>query len=213
MAEEKKKIRNRLTSVDVNELSIVDRGAIGVPFLLYKRDESGGEETMTLEELQGKLDEALAEKEALGKAPKELEEKIKTLEAKIKEQEAQLGKMKEELDKAKMPPTVVKKSDMTEDVFTADFQKAVEVFKESHEVMKVGKTLSQKNESAIQAAYDALGAMLTEEAEKRKKKAEGDVADGMSKSVEEYNSALPEKKKEMEKQLAEVATRLGIAVN
>lgn len=207
---DQKKKHNRLTKVDIDEISIVDKGAINVPFLLFKRD-TGGKETMTLEELQKKVDEALAEKETLSKKIADLEKNVKEQEAKIKEQEIQIGKHKEELEKARTLPIKIKKADMAEDVLVADLQKILDEFKETQEeVLKVGRTFSQKNETSIQAAYDALGTLLTQEAEKRKKKETGTFDIG--KAMEEYNAATPEKKKEMEKQLKETAKVLGIKV-
>ena len=72
MAEDKKK--NRLSMVKVRELSIVDRPANKSTFLLFKRDDGGGE--VTNEELQKAFDAMKAEKEDLEKKVQELEETI-----------------------------------------------------------------------------------------------------------------------------------------
>ncbi len=225
MAEKKKK--NRLSDVRCSEVAIVDRGAIGVPFMLYKRDE-GGNEDMELEELKKALEKANSEKVALEKRIRILEKKVGMSNPKegesladytdrispslmsdqdMTEEEAKVA-CKENYGKmAKVKK--VKKAEMAEDVFVAELQKMVDEIKEcDEEIAKVGRTFNSKNEAAIQSAYEALGKLL-EVARKRKSGSEGD---SVSKALEEYNIASPERKKEMETQLVDVLKKAGVDV-
>jgi hypothetical protein len=202
MAEDKKK--NRLSMVKVRELSIVDRPANKSTFLLFKRDDGGGE--VTNEELQKAFDAMKAEKEDLEKKVQELEETI----TKAKVPPDEVCPMCQ--GTGKKPAKKVKK-DLAEDELAQDFDNFVKAMQGD-----LNDYFDSKNESVIQSAYDALGGMLEEAKKRKKKKPETNPANAngkdngadMTKVMEEYNEASPEKKKEMEAQAEEMAKSMGI---
>lgn len=167
---------NKILSMNIEEVSAVDKAATGKKFLIIKHLDEGGE-SMTYEELIEKIDDEELQK-AVDAIVEDKENTITDLEKKIealKVDEDPEGEKGEDINKSELPEEIRKKLEEMEDAvdkankkveiekkrrLEVEFTKKAQKFDKVGDVEKTAKVLMKAKETFEEDTYEDLENLL-----------------------------------------------------
>lgn len=167
---------NKILSMNIEEVSAVDKAATGKKFLIIKHLDEGGE-SMTYEELIEKIDDEELQK-AVDAIVEDKENTITDLEKKIKDlkvDEDLEGEKGEDINKSELPEEIRKKLEEMEDAvdkankkveiekkrrLEVEFTKKAQKFDKVGDVEKTAKVLMKAKETFEEDTYEDLENLL-----------------------------------------------------